>query len=309
MSPLLFGLILSGLEPWLLSHPDCGVTVDSQRKCLVSFADDLKLFASSRSGMLSLFALVSHYLSLFGLSIKVADCALLPINSSLTELCIGSVVVPALSDIRFLGLRITCRGTFLPWRDSYDDVLYALDSRLTATGFGHHPAALMKALKISVLPAITFGAEIWALDYVYRVLFRFESPYKPARFSPLLLFLKRKLGLRSAAFYAPVYRLFGLKSLFELVLPRLAKLLRALSPDQWDLITVVASSYPASLCARLLSIASYLAASDHTPARVAFEVVDAFWLRASPLGRHAQFYQVFKAAPCFWRFMHSGLSR
>lgn len=73
----------------------------------MSFADDIKLFASSRPSLLALFDLVQYYLSLFGLVIKVGECALLPINSDITSLTIGSTTIPALSEIRFLGLRIT----------------------------------------------------------------------------------------------------------------------------------------------------------------------------------------------------------
>ena len=153
---------------------------------MVSFADDLKLFAASRTQLLTMFDHLELYLHSFGLRVKITECSLVAINSSISSLMLRDVELPCLDSLRFLGLRINAAGEFLPWRDSYDDALHALHARLTSVGLGGHPAAFMKAVAVQLLPAMTFGGEIWGLSHVFDVITAFDSPYTHPRLRPLV---------------------------------------------------------------------------------------------------------------------------
>lgn len=48
--------------------------------------------------------------------------------------------------MKFLGLKITKTGGFLPWREKFTPGLRTMKARLTSAGLGHIPAALSRAI-------------------------------------------------------------------------------------------------------------------------------------------------------------------
>lgn len=81
-------------------------------------------------------------------------------------------------------------ATFAPWRDSFDVLLYTLGNKLRAVGLGAIPASWLKAIRISVLPAMLFGCELWGIDEVYQVLFNGKSPFLCSFLTPITKYLK-----------------------------------------------------------------------------------------------------------------------
>ena len=137
----------------------------------------------------------------------------------LIEVCDHSLSVS--TSLRFLGVRVLTSATFAPWRDSYDSMLHALMGRLRDVGLGATPAAFVKGLRISVLPAVLFGCEIWGIDEVYQVLYKGHSPFNSPTLKPILKFVKRLVGLPPTASNAHVCQLFGLPTFLSLVLGRM----------------------------------------------------------------------------------------
>ena len=72
--------------------------------------------------------------------------------------------------MRFLGIRVTSTGGFLPWREDFTKSMYGVKGRLTNAGLGSLPAALSRALQVKVLPAMLYGCEIWACSWLAEVL-------------------------------------------------------------------------------------------------------------------------------------------
>lgn len=79
------------------------------------------------------------------------------------------MVVETVSSLRFLGIKITNTGGFLPWRDEFTTGLYGLKGRLTQAGLGTLPTALCRAIMIKIVPALLYGSEIWSVKWIARV--------------------------------------------------------------------------------------------------------------------------------------------
>ncbi len=149
---------------------------------------------------------------------------------------LGGHRVETSEHLRFLGLKVTNRGTFTAWRDDFTTSLYGVRGRLTVAGLGGVPGALVKGVCIKTVPAMMYGCEIWASTWVAAVLAGKQSPYKHIRFDEVTKFFKSYLSLPINSFGAAVFRLLNIPSVLQLVLPRMAKLLEALSAEQWQMI-------------------------------------------------------------------------
>jgi retron-type reverse transcriptase len=63
VSPILFSILLSGLERRLLRlHPNLGLTLQQHNVVLSSYADDIKLFGSSLHDINALFTTTQSFL-------------------------------------------------------------------------------------------------------------------------------------------------------------------------------------------------------------------------------------------------------
>lgn len=67
--------------------------------------------------------------------------------------------------IRFLGVGLSSHGAFEPWVDSKSlrARTHSAVSALGRLGFASYPAAISAALTSTVVPAATFGGELWGL--------------------------------------------------------------------------------------------------------------------------------------------------
>ena len=74
------------------------------------------------------------------------------------------------------------------------------------------------------------------------------SPFVSAVLDPVLSLLRKRLGLSSRSFRAPLYRLFSLPTFLELALPRILHLFDTLGPRQREDIVWLAALHPASSC-------------------------------------------------------------
>ena len=108
-------------------------------------------------------------------------------------------------------------------------------------GFAVYPVAITAALLVSLVPSTLYGAEAWGLQQLLGVLSSRDSPCINAALLPIVSRLKRLAGLPATSFGAPVYRLFGLPTFLELVLPWVLHLFGALSLDQHTCLQWVAA--------------------------------------------------------------------
>ena len=96
------------------------------------------------------------------------------------------------SQLRFLGVAIHQNGTFQPWdplttrRRSVAGILDALSRH----GFACYPAAISHAVTAALLPATTYGAELWGLRELSDMVFRARSPYDSKILYPVIHALK-----------------------------------------------------------------------------------------------------------------------
>lgn len=81
ISPVLFALLLSGLERYLLSQaPDAGFVIAEHRRVALSYADDLTLLCKSGPELTECFGIVVRFLGLLGLSCNPSKCSYLKIG-------------------------------------------------------------------------------------------------------------------------------------------------------------------------------------------------------------------------------------
>lgn len=85
--------------------------------------------ATSEAHLQTLFNEVQYYLKFFGLTVTT-KCKVLVIGESKKTVLMGDMVIDTVSSMRFLGLKVTNTGGFLPWRDAFDTSLYGLKGRL-----------------------------------------------------------------------------------------------------------------------------------------------------------------------------------
>jgi hypothetical protein len=129
-----------------------------------------------------------------------------------------------------LGIKITNKGNFLPWRKEFNTNMYSVKGALVRAGLGTLPLALVKGLLLRTVPALLYGCEIWACSWLSSVLKGEESPFKHPRFNIVIDFLKSFLGLPKNSFTAVVFKLTHIPSMLSLVLPRMVKFLLAIAP-------------------------------------------------------------------------------
>lgn len=147
---------------------------DMARTTLTSYADDLKLFSYTECGLQAAFSTVQFYLSRLGLTTSASKGFVLHVTnnkSKPTHITVEHSSLELQPHLRFLGVKLLSTGSFAPWRDSFDWNITTLRARLTEVGLGNTPEAIMRGIFIKVLPALTFGCEIWGLSHVYSVLF------------------------------------------------------------------------------------------------------------------------------------------
>lgn len=113
-----------------------------------------------------------------------------------------------MDELRFLGIMILSDGRFAAYRDSLDSSFTSLTTQLRNIGLASTPLALTRGLRISVLPGLLFGCEMWGIDDMHAMLFRGRNPYKCNRLTPLYNILKKKLGLPPKASTAAVCQIF-----------------------------------------------------------------------------------------------------
>jgi hypothetical protein len=133
------------------------------------------------------------------------------------------------NELKFLGLKVTSAGKFLPWRDDFTKQLYGVKGRLAASGLGHLPIALIKGLSIKVIPAILYGCEVWAMHWLDDVIYGKQSPFLNSRLNIVLNFIKKYLGLPTKSFGAAVFKMCNMPSMLALVLPRIIKYMKSLT--------------------------------------------------------------------------------
>lgn len=95
---------------------------------------------------------------------------MLTIGAKCNHVVLSGVSVKTVHEIKFLGLRVTSAGRFLPWRDEFTRSMYGIKGRLTNAGLGHLPVALIKGLCVRVVPAILYGCKIWAMRWLDDVI-------------------------------------------------------------------------------------------------------------------------------------------
>ena len=116
---------MSGLERHLSAdYASVIAHVGSVPRPTVSYADDFKLFARHIPGMLELLAATCEYLRMLGLSLDVSatgKCKLLcirrPQGAPQQLLTVPGGFVRVVSELRFLGVKVTNRATIATWRD------------------------------------------------------------------------------------------------------------------------------------------------------------------------------------------------
>lgn len=209
---------------------------------VISYADDIKLLARSAAGLRTVFGVVVASLRPLGLGfamrirvdldcsgshvgvtllVVLDKCSALVLGGSRVATRVQDTVPPDYLDVgpglvavvprlRFLGVGISATGAVSPWRPpgAATGSVRSVLSRLSRVGMSTYPAAVVCALGVAVLPALLYGAELWAVRDLLGVVRRGASPYHASCFTPVLETLKRLAGLPTTAFSAPVYRLF-----------------------------------------------------------------------------------------------------
>ena len=112
-SPLLFALLLAGLKKRLLClHPTSLGHVRPAPHALVSYTDDIKLFARSAHGIRQLLAVVSYYVGHLGLALdweKTKVLFLRACTPPATFTALGQTL-KVVRELKFLGTMVTARG-------------------------------------------------------------------------------------------------------------------------------------------------------------------------------------------------------
>lgn len=112
-------------------------------------------------------------------------------------------------------------GSFFPWRDSFDSNIHATVGRLRNVGLSHTVLALVRAFKLTVLPSLLFGGELWGIPWLYKVMFRESSMYSGPFMRPITTHFCRLLGLPSNTALPIIYKLLNLPTFADLIAPRI----------------------------------------------------------------------------------------
>lgn len=199
------------------------------------YADDLKLLAASVDDLQLIFKEVQSFLSHLGLSIT-DKCSVLSVGGTNQSFMLGSLRIKPVSEFKFLGLKITNQGHFLPWRDDFQKGMHSVKGALARVGLGNLPLALVKGLLLRTVPALLYGCEIWCCHWLVSVLKGDSSPYIHPRLNIVLDFMKAFFGLPKNSFTAVIFKLTSFPSMLALVLPRMMKFISAISSGQWNVI-------------------------------------------------------------------------
>jgi hypothetical protein len=89
---------------------------------------------------------VVEYLQFFGLNVSTHKCKVLVVGSNVKEVILGGHTIKTEEYLRFLGLKITNKGQFLPWRDEFTSSIFGVKGRLVQAGLGNLPIAMVKAI-------------------------------------------------------------------------------------------------------------------------------------------------------------------
>ncbi len=320
-SPVLFGLLLAGLQRRIerTARHAC-IDIAGVVRGVCGYADDLKIMATSAVDLAAIYSEVQAYLGYLGLRIT-NKCKVLVVGERCRAVRLGGLDYTPVQELRFLGVKLSRSGLFSPWRSDFTSSIYGVKGRLVAAGLGDLPQALSRALQVKVVPAIAYGGEIWGSHWVAEVLRGRQSPYRSPRLGCIVDFFKSHFGLPKNSFGAAIYRLANLPTMLQLLLPRICKLLRALTQEQWTAIQTTAHIQKQGFCTDILYIQQQM---DHfegllgvevdgvrvlCPHKVVSYVLDRFWLAQEPGSRHAQFYEVFCGGDCVWPFMTGSTSR
>lgn len=103
---------------------------------------------------------------------------------------LGTLRIKPVAEIKFLGLRITNKGNFLPWRDNFNTGMHSVKGALARAGLGNLPLALVKGILLRTVPALMYGCEIWSCSWLTQVLRGEASPYKHPRLNIVIDFIK-----------------------------------------------------------------------------------------------------------------------
>ena len=112
-SPLLFALLLAGLEKRLLRlHPTSLGHVGPTPHALVSYADDIKLFIRSAHGMQQLLTAVSYYVSHLGLALDWEKTKVLFLRVCALPSCFTALgqTLKVVQELKFLGTMVSAWG-------------------------------------------------------------------------------------------------------------------------------------------------------------------------------------------------------
>ena len=207
---MLFALLMSGLERHLSAdYASVIAHVGSVPRPTVSYADDFKLFARHIPGMLELLAATREYLRMLGLSLDVSatgKCKLLcirrPRGAPRQLLPVPGGFVRVVSELRFLGVKVTNRATIATWRDDNSPdsnpatgTAAAVCRKLDALGLGSSPGALAHGASVRIVPAILYGSEVWGIPTLHSTVLGRASPYLVDHFAKLLCLLRARCGL------------------------------------------------------------------------------------------------------------------
>lgn len=131
-SPVVFALLLSGLERRLLRlHSAAVPRVGGVPRPLVSYADDIKLFAGTPAHMRTLLLAVSDFLAPLGLAIEWDKTKLLYMNAKRHpsfKLPGCQTPLKVVSELKFLGLMVNRTGHISSARSNFPAVVARLCS-------------------------------------------------------------------------------------------------------------------------------------------------------------------------------------
>ena len=94
-----------------------------------------------------LFAGVKQFLGWLGLTCSAAKSQAMVFHAdAVQKITVGGVDLPAQDSMRFLGVKVTRQGVFLPWKEGFNEQIRGLWARVCNVGLGSQPRAFLRAL-------------------------------------------------------------------------------------------------------------------------------------------------------------------
>lgn len=183
LSPLLFSAYIDVVLD-ILEESNLGCFIN--RRCLNSFlyADDLILISPSVHDLQSLLSLASVSFFDLGLQINPSKSCCLRIGNRCMVTCqninVNGISIPWVSEARYLGVVINRNKSFIcNWSDSRGSYYRAVNSILGSLGKNPPIDVILKLIKSSCLPILTYGipalslskCEIKSFSYAYNCVF------------------------------------------------------------------------------------------------------------------------------------------